>query len=398
MLSSFVCPQRLASAEQLSDTNDSEQDDQLVSRPVRRRVQAQENLWPYLPSDRLPMMWGSPPRSLRPQKAKQKILNGARHGASDVGEGRSSSANEGKNNKVDKRKLLSVISEHTEDGDGSNMDCDEDDDDDEEVDDEDDEDDGEDEDEDKWSNSDCWEVKHSLTPASSPGEGNVLRVHRVRSDADYVERDVSPGNDAATDNKDKLSNNNNNNYINKYGGSSVAGSLRCQNSHANSRGICRKTVHNLRTHSNSSSHISTETASQQNLELMTDNDEDQDDWNFGTHFRNQVNKERERLEAHMLKDNFDHEKDVKLDTEKCDINRCSNNNSKCSLHPARSYSYSNPDEYHHKKLHHAKRRHTVDSSQRITVTDVDCHQVKITFLESASHNGFFKPPTETRTG
>lgn len=328
----------------MSDTAESEQEELVITPPTKKRVQSQENLWPYLPSDRLPLLWGSPPRAIKQRKVKQ-----SQHSSRSRGEVKDKSE---RSKSKKSRKELCMIKEENEKRE-------------EEEEDDDDVEDDDEEDEDKWSSSECWEVKYSPTLTSSPGEPNVLRVHRVRSDIDYVDRELSPCNDILSEKKEHQFNNNNikssNNNI--YSGA---------DNH-------QTTAYDLSTHSTTATSNS---SSNTPLSRRLSNEDDEEDWNFGTSYQNQVNKERERLEAQILKED--------LECQQSEMSQC---------HPGSSQqSYTNADQYHHKKLHHAKRRNTLDTAQNITITDVNCHQVKVTFVESASGQGFFKEMQTARTG
>lgn len=394
----FLSPlQRLASAEHLSDTNDSEQDEQAIRQPPKKRALSQENLWPYLPSDRLPMMWGSPPRAMKERRVKQKSQEGRTRASKNIVGVKSNTVTNNEGNRSDAEHLLMLKKKH-----GKNN-CNDDDEDEDEEEEEEDEDDDEDDDEeddeiddDKWPSSDCWEVKYSPTLTSSPGESNVLRVHRIRSDIDYVERDHSPCSEIISDSKERLFNNNstNTNYNSKNVKQQVKDLTRSSTDTHSTNSDLRN--HNISTTfaSVESNHTAVNHDTSQNL-LMHEDEED--DWNFSTHFHNEVNKERERLEAQILKDGVDHQQEETLQGEAL----CTNSDCNIFSHKpqhTRSYSYCSPSQYHHKKLHHAKRRHTFDTEQKITVTDVDCNRIKVTFLESTSESGFFKPSTMTRTG
>ncbi|KAH9499572.1 hypothetical protein Btru_074165, partial [Bulinus truncatus] len=355
---------RLASSEHMSDTADSEQDELVMIPSIKKRAQSQENLWPYLPSDRLPLLWGSPPRPVKERKVKQIKRDIRTRGLKDSKD--QTDKSESGMAKKKSRKELSVIKEENE----KRRNEDEEDDDDEEEEEEDD-------DDDKWSSTDCWAVKYSPALTSSPGEPNVLRVHRVRSDVDYSEREASPPHDTPTRKDSPL---NNNIYM-------FADSIH------HSQGLYVNETCNQTTESQdviSQGHPApTDILSENQPSRRCSHDDDEDDWNFGTKFQNQVNRERERLEAQILKEQQLQEESIFQTNAK---------GSSVSRDHPRSNSYSSPDQYHHKKLHHAKRRNTLDSSQNITVTDVDCHQIKITFVESASGHGFFKEMQTARTG
>lgn len=345
-------------------------------------------------------MWGSPPRAVKQRKVKQRPHEGRTRGSKDLMEAKvgSKAGSEGRNAE---QAHLSMIKEENEKDNGN--DDEEYDDDDEEEEDEDDDDDDDDADEDKWPRSECWEVKYSPTLTSSPGESNVLRVHRVRSDVDYVEREHSPCNEIMSEAKESRLFNNNSTITNYNSSSSAVENIHYHQvkSCNNGRVPFNSVTSDFASHV-SSTHTSTESSTTlHNAALSIDtNDDEEDDWNFGTHFQNQVNKERERLEAHIMKEDLEHQPEYEntLGVYDASSSNSCRNLSKSTSQPSRSYSYPSPSQYHHKKLHHAKRRHTMDATQTITVTDVDCHQVKITFLESASDSGFFKPPSGNRTG
>ncbi|KAI8796933.1 M-phase phosphoprotein 8 [Biomphalaria glabrata] len=351
---------RLASSEQLSDTAESEQDELVMTPSSKKRGQSQENLWPYLPSDRLPLLWGSPPRPIKERKVKPKKREGRTRCNKESRDQKEKSKSDEVARKKS-RKELAVIKEENEKSRHE----------------EEDEDEEEDDDDDKWSTSDCWEVKYSPALTSSPGEHNVLRVHRVRSDVDYNERELSPAHDTST-NKDNSLNNN---------------SIYKLSENLNHSQACAQPGESQ----DSASHCRlTNTKETQRAPPFRrySNDDDEDDWNFSTKFHNQVNKERERMEAQILKEDLEHQQQEEKDSRSCPGGSSSSN---IRDHP-RSASYSSPDQYHHKKLHHAKRRNTLDSSHSITVTDVDCNHVKITFVESPSGHGFFKEMQNARTG
>uniref|UniRef100_A0A0B7BCF8 C2 domain-containing protein n=2 Tax=Arion vulgaris TaxID=1028688 RepID=A0A0B7BCF8_9EUPU len=270
------------------------------------------------------------------------------------------------------------------------------------VDDEDDDDDDDEVDDDKWPRSECWEVKFSPTLAFSPGESNVLRVHRVRSDVDYVERDHSPCKELTSESKDRLGNNNS--TITNYNCNSETELFTCHGKNlANNTAIFNNAQTDSRNNNISCTQTRTDsnmTANQENPQNIIANENDGDDWNFGTHFQIQVNKERERLEAQILKEDMIHDQEETSTNDACGTSSSYENNirNKSTSQHTRSYSYSSPIQYHHKKLHHAKRRHTMDTHHKVTVTDVDLNEVKVTFLESSSENGFFKPFTDSTTG
>uniref|UniRef100_A0A0B6YA60 Chromo domain-containing protein n=1 Tax=Arion vulgaris TaxID=1028688 RepID=A0A0B6YA60_9EUPU len=373
---------RLASAENLSDTNDSDHEEHVAIRPSKRRVESRENLWPYLPSDRLPTMWGSPPRALTRQKMKEK-LRGCR--SIDDHEGDNSRGDDIDDCKKNRTKRLSDMLEKNGNDDEE-----------EEEEEEEEHADEEDNDDDKWSSSDCWEVKSSSIITPSPGECNVLRVHRVRSDVDYVDLEHSPRSDILdskifNNNNNNTSTANNNDNINNLSKSSDMIENSNKKMNDNSCVTSNTSLHDLRNHDTSSTHARANIimVSHQN----TNQDElsnDVDDWNFSSDFHHQVNKERRRLEAQILKEDVDREKGNNTSTETNTI--CSQNTTTNNISTKNELqNYSRPDQYHHKKLHHAKRRHTLESSQKITVTDVDHNQIKVTFLESDSLNGFFRP-------
>ncbi|BFZ18055.1 hypothetical protein BsWGS_21094 [Bradybaena similaris] len=364
---------RLASAENLSDTNDSEQEEQMVTPAVSKRSQVKDSLWPYLPSDRLPMMWGSPPRAVKQQKENEKHHKCSKNKA---GEDRSSLSSVSIGQKKKKSSNYhSAVEKTSNTRDGCKTDDEEQDDDDESM----------EGNEDAWSRSDCWEVKSPST--SSPRESNVLRVHRVRSDADAEEH---RNNHCATDLNWNLYKNNNN--VSNCDSHVSDENANCQIRESINRNIFINSLNELRTPNKACANTASTNyiSCQENAHNAGKADDEQDDWTFGTNFHNQVNTERKRLEAQLLKEDAERE----LENHKQDDDAA--NVIAARVHHSRSYS--SPDQYHHKKLHHAKRRrYTTDMQQKIMVTDVNHNQVKVTFLESASHTGFFRPSSEPCT-
>lgn len=345
----------------------------MVSQVVSKRRQVKDSLWPYLPSDRLPMMWGSPPRAVKQQKENEKHHKCSKNKAGGDRNSRST-VNNGQNKKKSSN-YLSAVEEASNTRDGCKSDDEEQDDDDESM----------EGNEDAWSRSDCWEVKSTST--SSPRESNVLRVHRVRSDAESEEQ---RHNLCETDLNCNLYKNNNN--LSNCDSHVSDENANCQIRESINRNIFINSLNDLRTPNKTCTNtVSANYLScQENAHNAGKVDDEQDDWTFGTNFHNQVNTERKRLEEQLLKEDAERE----LENHKQDDDAA--NVIAARVHHSRSYS--SPDQYHHKKLHHAKRRrYTMDMQQKIMVTDVDHNQVKVTFLESASHTGFFRPSSEPCT-
>ncbi|XP_012936857.1 M-phase phosphoprotein 8 [Aplysia californica] len=419
--------QRLASAENPGDVNDSEHDEVVGPSSVpKRRSASQENLWPYLPSDRLPLLWGSPPRALKPRKVKRKHVYCDKDSADESLTGQETY--EGEEEKKSNKSLSMILEENKANihRQTSRKNCDTLEDEvgtaEEDMEEEEEEEEMEEEEEDdKWPNSDCWEVKCSSTSTSSLGESHVLRVHRIRSDVDYVEREHSPCKDAMCDKDNSQCNGKDNSdprlgqalnlsasdLIDAKQNSTEANAAKYDHINNNLNHYCPSSLSSSRVVPTAQA-----TSSDSTLSKLLTSEDVADDWNFSSQFESQMNRERQRLEAHILKeeqdtvektsDNSTTFKSNTTATASTPTTPTASSKSLPSPSPGgtaqhgRCYSSSEP--YQHKKLHHARRRHTTDTSRPIIVTDVKCHKVNVTFVESFSHQGFFKQAEANRTG
>jgi len=519
--------QRLASVDPSDDHDDPQMT--LTKRSRQSGQQHQENLWPYLPSDRLPLLWGSPPRPAKPRKVKGKHNYCEEKTGSDDNNDHDVTTDEDKPKmKVAKRNghLISSILEenkinHQREREKNNAkntfgdehDLDDDDDDDDEM-----EDEMEVEGSDKWHHSsECWEVK--CPSGGSPGDGHVLRVHRVRSDVDYHERELSPSQDSDKDtctghrviyprevsdlsDCDPLTHDlcevnyhrvlslssSSDPHTPHHHHDDVSKSSQPQHLHSNYHhhhhaininisNTTTTTTNNIypyrgQTLSSTTSlcsedtpvSIATTTAITTSKPTQPSHDQhhhDQhhhhhqqpsprsrlteevsDDWNFSSQFESIVNQERQRLEAQILKEAEQSDESSERMPESsiflppgAPVTPSRHQVFSCSMSgpssgpspsgpstpgPSPPFSPPLPDgptgysrdrcssepfsQYVHKKLHHGKRRHTTDtdvimseSGLPVMVTNVRCKEVKVTFLESESHQGFFKHGQVIRT-